>query len=653
MVREALLSRIACSCMAVVSLSLSGCGGDEDKAAPQALAQSIELDEDGVLHGQLLASDRDSPSLVYSLSGSAPSQGLLQLDPSGGYVFTPDKDFNGEQSFMFVATDGTATSAPATVRIMVKARNDAPRITSISVPDVTDEDAAVEGHIAATDVEGSALVYAAAGPVANGVLEFSAPGVFKLTPAADFNGAISFALVASDGEANSTPAEVRVTVRAVNDPPTIRPISDLHNRADVYALKVAIDPQDVDGDVTTFEAVALDPQIARMEFDATSGILTLYPLAEGVAHFNVAAADGQYRDDASFALAVGEVTHDLTVVRNTAQGEAVAFTNVLDLPVRFRLDVNGALAPGSVEDIVDAIRVAPDHSPDESLPLKIWRRMVDVTYRSYPITANQWLHDPVIYLNSLGAGFCDDMASAYYQLAIAAGYEGRVWTLGGHVVPELRIDGVWHMYDPDLGAYYVTQEGDVAGVELLAATPTLITSPIVDTLLPSRRANAKPYDPEVAQLYATVQDNLAWDFYTAMPTVLRTMEVNLPPGAAVAFPGQWEAAPLDIQGAPLPSYANLMVSMPQGWLGAQRLPLVLSAIRGSGRVAIGNEEFDLGSAALAARLANRDQFVDEVTVVRSDSELQFIYLLNPAVVSTAGRYDVKLQGTFVAGLQLQ
>jgi hypothetical protein len=652
-VRAGFLRSLVGCCLAVVSLSLSGCGGDDENAVPVALAQSVDVDEDAVLHGQLLASDRDSSSFVYSLSGSAPAQGSLQVEPNGSYTFTPAENFNGEQSFMFVATDGKATSAPAPVRIVVKPRNDAPRIASVTVSDTTDEDTAIEGQIAATDVEGSALVYAAAGPVANGVLEFSAPGAFKFTPAADFNGETSFALVASDGEVNSTPAEVRVTVRAVNDPPSIRAIADLHNRADVYALKVAIDPQDVDGDVTTFEAVGLDPQIARMEFDAASGILTLYPLAEGVAHFDVAAADGQYRDSASFALTVGEVTHELTVERDTAQGQAVAFENVLDLPVRFRLDVNGALAPGAAQDIVAAIRAAPDLAPGESMPLKIWHRMVDVTFRSYPISESQWLHDPVIYLNSLGAGFCDDMASAYYQLAVAAGYEGRVWTLGGHVVPELRIDGVWHMYDPDLGAYYVTQDGDIAGVELLAATPTLITSPIVDTLLPSRRDVARPYDPEVAQLYATVQNNLAWDFYTAMPTVQRTMEINLPPGGAIAFPGPWDDAPLDIQGAPIPSYANLMVSLPQGWLGTQRLPLVLSAIRGSGRVTIGNQQFDVGSAALAARLANHTAFIDEVTVVRSDTVLQFVYLLNPATVSATGHYDVKLQGTFVAGLQLQ
>ena len=234
---------MAGGCLAVVSLSLSGCGGGEENATPQALAQSVEIDEDSVLHGQLLASDADSSSFVYSLSGSAPSQGQLQIDPNGSYSFTPDQNFNGEQSFMFAATDGKKTSAPAPVRIMVKSRNDAPRIVSITVPPETDEDAAIEGQVEASDIEGSALVYAAAGPVAHGVLEFSAPGVFKFTPAADFNGATTFALVVSDGESASVPVEVRVTVRPVNDPPRIRPIADLHNRADVYALQVAIDPR--------------------------------------------------------------------------------------------------------------------------------------------------------------------------------------------------------------------------------------------------------------------------------------------------------------------------------------------------------------------------------------------------------------------------
>jgi hypothetical protein len=33
--------------------------------------------------------------------------------------------------------------------------------------------------------------------------------------------------------------------------------------------------------------------------------------------------------------------------------------------------------------------------------------------------------------------------------------------------------------------------------------------------------------------------------------------------------------------------------------------------------------------------------------------LQFVYLLNPATVSAAGRYEVTLQGVFIAGLQVQ
>ena len=70
-------------------------------------------------------------------------------------------------------------------------------------------------------------------------------------------------------------------------------------------------------------------------------------------------------------------------------------------------------------------------------------------------------------------------------------------------------------------------------------------------------------------------------------------------------------------------------------------------------MAIAGQQFELGSAALATRLADRAEFVDEVTVLRADSELQFVYLLNPATVSAAGRYEVTLQGVFIAGLQVQ
>src|SRR5690606_26197140 len=93
---------------------------------------------------------------------------------------------------------------------------------------------------------------------------------------------------------------------------------------------------------------------------------------------------------------------------------------------------------------------------------------------------------------------------AYVRIARAAGREARVWGLGGHVIPEVRVNGKWVVYDPDLGVYYRKPDGSIAGVDDLAAGPTLITSP-VDPLYPI--VDPEPYGQYIGMVYGSSEDN--------------------------------------------------------------------------------------------------------------------------------------------------
>ena len=63
----------------------------------------------------------------------APAHGQLTLNADGSFSYLPDDDYSGTDSFTYTAGDGVATSAPATVTIVISlpvANNDA--ITAIS-----------------------------------------------------------------------------------------------------------------------------------------------------------------------------------------------------------------------------------------------------------------------------------------------------------------------------------------------------------------------------------------------------------------------------------------------------------------------------------------------------------------------------------------
>ena len=77
-------------------------------------------------------SDDDGDPLTAILM-SGPSHGSLSLEPNGGFLYTPDADFWGMDSFQYQDSDGTALSNVATVTINVNHASQAPSGTSSTV----------------------------------------------------------------------------------------------------------------------------------------------------------------------------------------------------------------------------------------------------------------------------------------------------------------------------------------------------------------------------------------------------------------------------------------------------------------------------------------------------------------------------------------
>ena len=101
--------------------------------APAALAQSLSVNEDTPLPITLSGTDVDSANLTFA-KGS-PSHGTL-TGTAPNLTYTPAADYNGDDSFTFTVSDGSLTSASATVFITVNPVNDAP----VAVATVIHED---------------------------------------------------------------------------------------------------------------------------------------------------------------------------------------------------------------------------------------------------------------------------------------------------------------------------------------------------------------------------------------------------------------------------------------------------------------------------------------------------------------------------------
>ena len=123
--------------------------------APILLDQDLNGQEDQVLQGNLLlsASDVDSDELTATLL-TRPAHGILVVNSDGSFSYTPEANFNGSDSFTYQVSDGELSSAVATIRLNVKAENDAPQTTDVEF--TLAEDVKLLGSLLATDVDNNA-----------------------------------------------------------------------------------------------------------------------------------------------------------------------------------------------------------------------------------------------------------------------------------------------------------------------------------------------------------------------------------------------------------------------------------------------------------------------------------------------------------------
>ena len=91
---------------------------------------------------------------------TGPRHGKLALNANGSYTYTPDADFNGSDSFTYVANDGKANSNVATVNITIIPVNDAPTVKPIADQTVR-YGTTLTVPINATDKDGDKLSFSA------------------------------------------------------------------------------------------------------------------------------------------------------------------------------------------------------------------------------------------------------------------------------------------------------------------------------------------------------------------------------------------------------------------------------------------------------------------------------------------------------------
>lgn len=253
------------SAVTTVTITING--------VPAGIADSYTTAEDTVLTVDVATgvlandTDPDDDELTAILVDQA-AHGTVTLNANGSFVYTPNENFYGTDTFTYKANDGLSDSPVVTVTITVTPVNDAPVANDDSY-DVNEGDSLVitTGGILAndTDADGDELTAIQVTGPEHGTLTLNEDGTFTYTPNAGYTGTDTFTYKVNDGNVDSNIATVTITIAEV--PPVA--MDDSYTTAEDTPLVIDAATGVLDNDVDT------DPLTAILVTGPSHGTLTL------------------------------------------------------------------------------------------------------------------------------------------------------------------------------------------------------------------------------------------------------------------------------------------------------------------------------------------------------------------------------------------
>jgi type IV pilus assembly protein PilY1 len=421
--------------------------------APVASAQTVTAVEDATTGITLTGTDADGDVLTFVVA-TPPTQGAL-TGTAPNLTYTPAANYNGADSFVFHANDGTVNSAAVTVTINVSAINDGPIATAQAVS--TAEDASQAITLAGTDIDGDPLTFIVGTAPSHGTLTGTAPNL-TYTPAANYNGPDSFAFRTNDGTLNSSDATVTISVTSVNDAPTVGvlpPVTIIAEDAGPTPINLAGMFVDADGEALTLSVASTTGTVfaGLPTMAGTTLTVTFGANRNGPGSVTVTATDGSGASvtapvqvsvtPVNDAPTVGAPLADLNVAEDSAPGN-VALGGVFadpdivsdgdSLTYSLANNDNAALVTASVAGSNLTLTYAPNGNGVANITIRATDQAAASIVDTFQVTVSVGNDAPVLVASPPPTTVAEDTASTSVNLAAMFtdpdfAHEGDVLTL--------------------------------------------------------------------------------------------------------------------------------------------------------------------------------------------------------------------------------
>jgi large repetitive protein len=335
--------------------------------APTAVNDTATTNEDTAVAIPVLANDTDPDGDPLTVTQATALNGTIAISAAGVLTYTPNPNFNGEDTITYVISDSNGGQSTATVRVTVNPVNDVP--VAVNDNATTNEDTPVTLNPLGndTDVDGDPLtITAATSP--QGTVVVNPDGTITFTPNQDFNGPATITYTISDGNGGTSTATITVQVDAVNDAPVANPSTAATNEDTPVTVPVLANDTDVDGDPLTVTAasapngtVVINPDgtvtyTPNPNFNGTDTIT--YTISDGQGGFSTSTVTVTVApiNDAPTATPIAPQSNDDTDVVNLPvagnfadlDGNTLSFT-ATGLPAGLSIDPATGVISGTID----------------------------------------------------------------------------------------------------------------------------------------------------------------------------------------------------------------------------------------------------------------------------------------------------------------
>ncbi|MFA5804022.1 MAG: putative Ig domain-containing protein [Melioribacteraceae bacterium] len=264
----------------------------------------LNVIENAAVSFTLVATDADTDPMTYAMTSPTLPTGANTTVPTfntttGAFSWTPGYRQAGTYAFVFTASDGSSTSDPLTISIIVANPVTTPTLLPNAPTSAVNGGSVVTFSLGGADVDvDNVLTYTVSPTTLAGSLAqpaVSTAGVFSWTPGFHQAGTFPFTVTVSNGT-NTTTATLSLTVNNVNTVPsfTATGAAQMPDQTIMEGQTLTFTYKAVDAESDVINYYKTNPTPAASTIDASTGVFTWTPAlgSAGTSQIVILASDG-------------------------------------------------------------------------------------------------------------------------------------------------------------------------------------------------------------------------------------------------------------------------------------------------------------------------------------------------------------------------